>query len=1091
MKKLLFIGIVTLAAATQSGWAQVTAVLSGRVVDATDAGIPGATVTVKTVETGATRSTTTDESGTYKVVALPVGPQEVRAEKTGFKAAVRLGINLAVGQEAVANLRLEVGTVSEQVTVVADTALVNTSTASISGLVNERQIKELPLNGRSFDNLMTLNPGIVSYVLKSPSTSTSNGNTFTVAGRRPMENVVLLNGIEYSGTSQLAITPGGVSGDLLGIDAVREFNVLTDTYGAEYGKRAGGQVTVVTQSGTNALHGSLFEFLRNSALDARGTFDQGPAPPPFRRNQFGGSLGGPLKKDKLFLFGNYEGFRQSLATSSVSVVPDELARQGALPNATTGVYSPVVNLNPAILKYMALWPDPNGPELLLNGLPTGAKKAFYNPKNPIREDFGTARSDYYLREHDTLSASYTVDDGNSVIPLGDPLFASALKLRNQVTSLEETHVFSPRLLNTFRAGYSRSGFNYDSYSTTAFPSNLSFVTGYGPGGIVIGGAQTTTGSAALTAAGPSNNANVWNRRNLYTFSDGVSITTGKHQINAGVWFQRLQDNENVASRQLGVATFASLTTFLQGTLTNFQVVPSANTLGWRSLFGAWYVDDTIRLRRNLTVQLGLRHEFTTGWNEVAGRAANYITDGNGILLSNTRVGNSAFTENNAKRLFAPRASIAWDPFGKGKTAIRAGFGIYYSLIDDLAFQLNSLYPYNGTVSYTGTLPPLVPLAPNTPPLQPCGPGIPSAQCAIYAPLGVQPDAKTPTVNEWNFTVEQQIDRNTTVRVAYVGSFGYHQFVSVDPNSIPAQICSNPAGCLAGGLSTSAATRSTVPQGAQYIPVTATRPNPYVSNGFFWYSEGNSSYNALQIDVNRRLTRGFQLRANYTWSKNLDHNSALTIAQAANQPQMVMDPRDLRRDWGPSALNVTHQASISAHYDLPFGDGKTGITNKLIGGWQLNEITTLLSGFPFTPQIGLNRSGDGDTRNPDRPNLNPAFTGPVVTGNPNQWFDPNAFTPPPYGTFGSLGRGVFDGPGLAEVDLSVLKNIPVTERVNLQFRAEFFNLLNRANYASPNQTVFTNTGSAVAPVYSINPSAGLITSLATTPRQIQFGLKLMF
>ena len=284
---------------------------------------------------------------------MPVGPQEVRAEKTGFKAAVRLGINLAVGQEAVANLRLEVGTVSEEVTVIAETPLVNTTTASISGLVNERQIKELPLNGRSFDNLMTLNPGIINYVLKSPSTSTSNGNTFSVAGRRPMENVVLLNGIEYTGTSQLAVTPGGVSGNLLGIDAVREFNVLTDSYGAQYGKRAGGQVSVVTQSGTNALHGSLFEFLRNSALDSRSTFDQGPAP-PFRRNQFGGSLGGPLKKDKLFLFGNYEGYRQSLATTSVSTVPDQ---EPGLFRATTATR----RINPAMLKYLALWPAPNGP----------------------------------------------------------------------------------------------------------------------------------------------------------------------------------------------------------------------------------------------------------------------------------------------------------------------------------------------------------------------------------------------------------------------------------------------------------------------------------------------------------------------------------------------------------------------------------------------------------------------------------------------------------------------------------------------------------------------------------------------------------
>ncbi|MGH9648284.1 MAG: carboxypeptidase regulatory-like domain-containing protein, partial [Bryobacteraceae bacterium] len=299
MKKLLFIGVLTFLGGVQSGWAQVTGVLSGRVVDATDAAISGATVTVKTLDTGATRTAITDDRGAYRIVSVPVGQQEVRAEKTGFKTSVRLGINLAVGQEAVANLRLEVGPVSESVTVTAETPLVNTTTSAISGLVNERQIKELPLNGRSFDNLMTLNPGILDYVLKSPSTSTSNGNTFSVDGRRPSDNVVLINGIEYTGTSQLAVTPGGVSGNLLGIDAVREFNVLTDSYGAEYGKRAGGQVSVVTQSGTNSLHGSLFEFLRNNVLDARNPLDKASSTLPFRRNQFGGSLGGPIKKDKL------------------------------------------------------------------------------------------------------------------------------------------------------------------------------------------------------------------------------------------------------------------------------------------------------------------------------------------------------------------------------------------------------------------------------------------------------------------------------------------------------------------------------------------------------------------------------------------------------------------------------------------------------------------------------------------------------------------------------------------------------------------------------------------------------------------------
>jgi hypothetical protein len=1052
----------------------VTAAISGKVVDPSGTGIGAAKVIVKSLETGAMRSVTTGDDGGYKVLALPLGSQEVTAEKQGFRTQLRTGIKLEVGQEAVVNLKLEVGDVVQQVTVTEAIPVVNTTTASVSGLVGDRAVKDLPLNGRSFDNLITLNPGAINYSSeKSLNTSTSNGNTFSVAGRRPSDNLFLMNGIEYTGASQLAVTPGGVSGELLGIDAIREFNVLTDTYPAEYGKRSGAQVMVVTQSGTNVLHGSLFEFLRNSALDARNFFDQGSAP-PFRRNQFGGALGGPIKKNRLFLFGNYEGFRQALAVSNVSVVPDSQARLGSLPNAA-GVYAPVANLNAKILPYMSFWPVANGAELLANGIPSGTALGYYNPKESIREDFGTLRADYMLREKDSLSAAYTIDDGNSLIPLADPLFASATTLRMQVASVEETHVFSPRMLNTFRVGFSRAGFSLDSSLLSTFPSSLDFVTGQGPGGIVVGGGATTTGLATITSAGPNNAAGVWNRRNLYTVTDSFQINKSRHQINVGVWFQRMQDNEDTASRQLGVATFASLTTFLQGTVTTFQVVPDANELGWRSLFGAWYAEDAIRLRRNLTIQLGVRQEFTTGYNEESGRAANYITDGNGVLETNPRVASSAFTTNNAKLLFSPRMGLAWDPWGNGKTAIRAGFGTYYSLIDALSFQLNSVPPYNGSVSYANTsLFSALPATPGVPPAPQCSATV-LAPCTTFAPVGVQPDAKTPAVEEWNFTIEQQLDRNTSLRVSYVGSHGIHGLLSVDPNSIPAQICNSAAGCTAGG--TPGTTKSVVAQGAQYIPV-GSRPNPYLGAGFFWYTEGNSSYNALQTDLTRRLWHGLELRGNYTWSKNLDMNSGPTGAQAQNQAQMILNRNDLPLDWGPSALNVTSQSSISVRYAIPFKRG-----GAWLSGWQVNGIATLLTGFPFTPLIGSNRSGDGDTRNPDRPSLNAAFSAPIIEGSPNQWFNPNAFVLPPAGTYGNLGRGTFVGPGLADLDLSIFKSTKLTEKTTLQFRAEFFNVLNHANFNSPNTTVFSSG--------AISASAGLITATSTTSRQIQFGMKLIF
>ncbi len=1094
---ILIFGLLGFVGMPATGRAQVTASITGNVVDGAGAAVREATITVKSQETGATRVVTTDDSGNYRVLSLPLGPQELKAEKAGFKSVVRTGVNLELGQIAVVNFRLELGELVQQLTVSEEAPVVNTTASSVSGIVDERDIKDLPLNGRSFDDLITLNPSAINFsALKSPNTSTSDGNTFSVAGRRTSENLFLLNGVEYMGSSQLAVTPGGVSGSLLGIDAVREFNVLTDTYSAEYGKRAGAQVSVVTQSGTNQFHGTIFEFLRNSALDSPGPFDNGTVP-PFRRNQFGGAAGGPLEKDRLFLFGNYEGFRESLDVSSVSVVPDTQARTtGFLPNPCSGTRAQVSRLNMGMLPFMALWPVQNGPELMVPStgtcanqpalVPTGTAKAFYNPNEHIREDFGTLRADYNLATKDTVSSAYTIDDGTSVVPQADPLFASFTPLRMQVLSLTETHVFSPQILNTATLGFSRASFALGSVLLTTFPADVSFVSGQGPGGIIVGGGATTTASGTITSAGPNNAVGVSNHRNLFTYQDSIQISKGMHQLTMGVWFQRLDDNEDSASRQLGAATFTSLTTFLQGTANPFQVVAAHDELGWRSLYGAWFFEDAIKLRRNLTVEVGIRHEFDTGWNEANGKAANFTLNSKGILNTAPILGNSVYTENNAKRLFSPRLGVAWDVFGTGRTAVRAGYGMYYSLIDDLAYLLNSLPPYNSAASCANVN--LLSILPIVPPTLPACP---------LSPQGIQSNAKTPAVQEWNLAIEQQLTPNTSLRVAYVGSFGVHEPVSVDPNTIPASICENSSGCASGGVTTLANLNNVtpmVPEGAQYIPGPgATRPNKALASGFFWFTEGNSSYNALQVDVTHRLSKSLEFRGNYTWSKNLDINSALTGAQANNEAQMVLDRNDLRRDWGPSALNAANQGSVSATYELPFGHGQrwlndtSRVESKFVTGWQVNGIGTFLSGFPITPVVGSNRSGDGDTRNPDRPSLNPNFTGPIVTGNPDQWFNPNAFIVPTAGTWGNLGRGTLTGPGLADFDFSIFKNTSLTENTRLQFRAEIFNLLDRFNYGPPNDTVFSITPTST----QVSGSAGLITTTATTPRQIQLGLKLIF
>ena len=1096
-----------------SAFAQVTGSITGRVEDVSGAAVPAANVTVTSLETGATRIAAADESGNYRLLSLPVGRYDVKAEKVGFKAAVEKGINLVVGQQEVLNLKLDVGDVQQEVTVTGAAPLVNTTTDSVAGLVGEKQVKELPLNGRSFDLLLTLNAGTINFTSSKSTPGVLGGNIFSVDGRRPGENLTLLNGIEYTGAGNTADTPGGASGQLLGIDAVREFNVVTDNYGVEYGKKAGAQVNVVTQSGTNQLHGTLFEFLRNSELDARNFFDHSTIP-PFKRNQFGGAAGGPIRKDKTFIFGNYEGFRQRLGISDLTFVPDVNARNGFLPcgasgfptcapGAAVGTATLVPNLEPRILPYLNdFWPVPNGPVL-----GQGVAEAFSNPAQSIREDFGTIRIDQMVSGKDTLSGIYTISDGYNQTPLADPFFASATDLRNQILSVQETHIFSPQVVNSFTAGFSRTNSTTLSPPLVNIPANLYFVPGnVSPGGLGIGsvGGQNSQG---ISQSGAISGSAIF-VRNLFTFSDGVQVVHGKHQFSFGGWLQRAQNNDYDPLIGSGQATFASITTMLQGVASTFQIAPNTIPQAWRLWEGAWYVQDSIQLRPNLTVRIGLRHEFTGNFTEATGRAQTELFDPSGVIQTLPRVSGTFNTANNAKLLLSPRVGLAWDPFGKGKTSIRAAFGTYYDLVDWLAFIVDVTPPLAGAAALSNVpLFSVVPLSASLALPPACGPNSPALpNCIAFSPRSFESNYKTPTVESWDFAIEQQLNQNTALRVAYVGSEGFHQLTVVDPNAIPAQICSNAAGCVSGGINAASA-RGTVPQGAQYIPIEATRPNPYLTYGIFWSNQNNSNYNGLQVELTRRFAQGLQFRANYTWSKSLDFQSHTAgNSGGANEVLDLLDPNDPGRDRGPSAFNAGQQFRANLTYELPFGRGKPwlngvhGVSDKLISGWQVNTIVSLVSGFPLVPVIGSNRSGDGDLNNPDRPNYLVGYTGNPIQGvtagcgggvipsgqqlgTATRWFDPCAFTLPTGGTFGNVGRAALVGPGLADVDLSIFKNTHITERAALQFRAEFFNILNHTNFGNINEIAFAGT--------TYSPSAGVVTSTATSSRQIQFGLKLTF
>ncbi len=1047
---LVFAVVFASAKLTIHAEAQIVgASITGTVRDASGASVPQAAITVRNLETGAVRKVESDGEGHYAAPSVPVGRYEVTAGKEGFSTATRSGVNLVIGQSAVVDLSLAVGEVHEQVAVTDAPQTLNPTTQQISGLVSERQVKELPLNGRSFDELITLNPAVVNYTgQRSGSIGTSNsspGNMFAVAGHRPQDNLFLLNGVEYTGASEINATPGGVSGQLLGVDAVREFNVVSDTYGAEYGKRTGAQVSIVTASGTNQLHGSAFEFIRNSALDARNYFDQSDIP-IFQRNQFGGSFGGPLVKNKLLLFGNYEGFRQNLGLSNVTLVPDNAARAQAVSS---------------VQPLLALWPVENGPEL--GG---GIAEAFNHPLQHIREDFGTTRLDDNISAKDSAFAVYTIDDSTADTPTINPLSTVDTSLREQVLSAQEQHIFSPRVLNTFRFGFSRGGY----FFTGATPIDLpGWVEGKPIGAIVIGGGTALNGASQISLAGTNAGSNLRAVRNLYTFDDHVYISHGRNQLEAGVWLQRLQSNSNLAQYQNGQASFGSLSAFLQGTVSTFTVIPSPTELGWRSLEAAGFAQDTLRLWPNLEFRLGFRFESTNGWNEAQGRASNYVFDENGVLETQPRIGSSAFTDNRAKFLPEPRIGIAWTPSQKGGTVVHAGFGIYRALLDSLDYRLDQNAPFNTTQSIKNIAVSKLNFVP----------GQPAPAGSLISPSGIQPDAYTPTLLSWSLNIEQQIAPGTSLTLGYIGSHGYHQILSEDVNEPIPTIC--PASPCPSNLAA----------GTVYYPKGAPFANPDLANSTTWISEGVSSYNGLIVDVNRRFINGLQFRGVYTFSKNLDNGTAWNSSVGANAPGFVMYPAEPQLDYGPANTDVRHLAVINGTYELPFGQGKpwfSGLSSwneRLVSGWSTSAILNVQSGLPFTPQLGFNPSNNGDSRNPVRPSVNPDFRGNVIEGGPSQYFNPDAFVVPFAGTYGNLGRNTLNGPGLSELDLSLRKNTAISERVNLQFRSEFFNVLNHTNFGTPNTVVYSSASTTPS------PTAGVITTTATTSRQIQFGLKLLF
>src|SRR5579864_180004 len=1068
-----------------------TATISGVVQDQSGASIAGATVTIRNVETGAVRTVTSDAGGRYTAPDLSLGSYEVEGQQSGFQTEVRSGITLTVGRESVVNLALKVGQISDKVTITAEAPLVESTTSAMSSLVDERTIRDLPLNGRSYDQLALFQPGVVTMGAGQGSAAFDfgEGSRFSVNGSRGYANSFMLDGT--SGNDHANGTPGGAAGTNLGVDGILEFKINTLVSPAEYGRSSGGVIAAVTRSGTNSLHGSVFGFLRNSALDSLGYFDESnhggqDKVAPYRRGQFGGSLGGPIKKDKTFFFGTYEGLRLGSGTNQSAEVPTANTLNGILPaSIVKGTPSAVyclpnastctVPVSPAIKPYLDLYQAPNQPGQLDLGDGTGFWVA--SPLQVTDENYFMTRVDHEISEKTRIFVRYSFDKDSNVIPnVNGTAVANELdQARRQYSTIQVSTILRPTLINSLRAAYNRTFQDFDDVITNPAAQKLTFIPGQTLGTISFGTQGLST--APLNFIGVDNGAPRIYTYNLFQGGDDLTWVRGRHSIKMGVSVERIDDNELASGNSRGDYTFLDIPTFLAGSPIRFDAPPPTAADGYRgireTLFGA-YVQDDFKVSQRFTLNLGLRYELLTDPYEVNGKMS--------ALLNLSDPAPTVLKDHwfsIGKKDFEPRAGFAWQLDGSGKTVVRAGFGMFHDHILPYSFStgVSGMPPYFKTLSDlavpTANYYPAFPFDGNLT----SGPP-PPGQFNVY-PTSI----KEPSKIQYNFTLQQQVLKDTVLEAAYIGSESHHLQRTGELNTpIPTYVNGSPTFPTSKPVLQPGCNVATWNANCLYGSLTASR----------W--DVNADYNALQVTLRHKTASGLQYQAFYTWSKSLDDKTTLAGGESRQEPNTGLDFLNPSRDRGRSSFDARQNFVLTATYPFPF-KFQQKFVGAILGGWTANGISTFRTGEPMTGLIGSNTSLNGDRWAPDRPNLKPGFSpdptsgvsvgcGKIAPGTPLQtptlWYDPCAFSRPAAGTFGNLGRETITGPGLDDIDASISKTFKPSERINLQFRAEFFNILNHANFFLPGRNVFAG-------------SAGTITKLVSSPggRLTQLGLKVIF
>jgi hypothetical protein len=1036
-------GVVFLFLPLAAGAQTTTATISGVVVDKNGDGISWASVAVRNIQTGARRGTLCDDAGRFRVPELSPGEYETTAEHQGFSKEVRTGIVLTVNRDAVLRLVLKVGSISDQIVISSDAPAVDTTSGAVSNLIPRSTIDDLPLNGRDLFQLATLDAGVVNAgSLATLQIKAGPGQAkMAINGARVNFNNFLVDGTSVNDFANT--TPGSFAGGFTGVEAIREYEILAGSYSAEFGGAGGAVVNLVTRAGTNQIHGSAFEFIRNSALDARNFFDLERVP-PFKRNQFGGSIGGPAIKDKTFFFAEYEGLRQRLADTTRFAVPTAAAREGILPSGN-------IPVSPAMKPYLNLYPLPNGGDL-------GGGIGFFIRATTATtdEDHFTVRVDHQLNGRDTAFVRYMFD-GSQVISPDHIIQNTENQGRNQYAALGLTHVLSARLVGVFRFGFNRSRAFGDVIDQVPIPQNLVWI----PGHQRLGDFSLGFGLSPLSD-------NVFYPRPLTLNSlepvAQLDYTRGAHNIKSGFSGRRIQLNALSNNAPDGAYIFSSYASFLEAKPFLF-FAPTAQSdvyRGIRQWVFAAYAEDQWRATRRLTLTYGLRYESITVPTEANGKVSNF----HDILHDKSATVGEPFFVNPSHLDFAPRLGFAWDVTGSGKLSLRAGYGVFFAqpYPESYRYAFSNQPPFFQGGIVLGQVP-----FPNA--FQSIGPdflGVSQIEAYQYHPAATY-------VMQWNLSVQSELPGRLVLTAAYVGSRGVHLVTDGNRNT--------------------SANFTLLPDGErQYaagLPV--LRNSSFAGPIRAYRTDSDSFYNALQVSLERRLSAGLQLHIAYTFSKSIDTASDGVGTYVGQATQFAQDPYNRAAERALSVFDIRNSFSLGATYELPYrprpdGEGMARIARSALGGWQLNAILSAHSGTPFTPGIGnFNNSNDGNSiDSAERPDYAPGFSGSAVTGNPNHYINTSAYVLAPAGQYGDVGRNTLTGPGLFSVDLSLLKTVVrIRERLKVQFRAEGFNVLNRANFALPaNTTVVTRGG-------VIPANAGVITSTATPSRQLQFALKFTF